>query len=64
MMLKQFVKTIKTLALTLAAAAALPALATDYYWIGGASGNWNDGNNWSLEDGGIQAGSPATYTIG
>ncbi len=63
MMLKQFARTIKTSAFTLAVAATLPALATDYYWIGGASGNWNDGSNWSLTDGGAAAGDyPSDYS--
>ncbi len=55
MNLKQLARTIKTSAFTLAVAATLPALATDYYWIGGESGNWNDGANWSLNDGGAAA---------
>ena len=37
--------------------------AADYYWIGGASGNWADGNNWSLTEGGAAAGAyPSAYS--
>ena len=52
-------KTTRYLPFLLVAAFALCACsahATDYYWIGGASGNWNDGANWSLTDGGAAAG--------
>ncbi len=46
---------------SLAAALCAPALATHYYWVGGASGNWADGNNWSLTEGGEPANAyPAT----
>ena len=31
--------------------------AATYYWIGGASGDWSDGSNWSLTDGGGAAGA-------
>ena len=34
---------------------AFVAGAADYYWIGGASGNWADGGNWSLTEGGAAA---------
>ena len=47
-----------------------------YYWIGGAVGDWNDGNNWSRSNGGAAAGvypsaltdmvaidTPATITL-
>ena len=43
------------LAATMAMGLAFHANATDYYWIGGASGNWDDGANWSLTDGGEAA---------
>lgn len=33
------------------------AQATDYYWIGGAAGDWADGQNWSLTEGGAAAGA-------
>ena len=34
-----------------------------YYWIGGASGDWNDGNNWSRSNDGAAAGAyPSTLT--
>jgi len=52
-------KTTRYLPFLLVAACALcawSAHATAYYWIGGASGNWDDGNNWSLTDGGAAAG--------
>ncbi len=44
------------LAAAMAMGLAFHAHATDYYWIGVASGNWDDGNNWSLTDGGAAAG--------
>ena len=31
----------------IATLAALPTLATDYYWYSSASGNWRDASNWS-----------------
>lgn len=56
------VQTIKKLALALAAAALLPASATTYYWIGGSSGAWGNGANWSLTEGGVSAGAyPSDY---
>ena len=55
MKLKQFAGTVKSLAFALAATLSLSVSATDYYWIGGASGNWNDGSNWSLTEGGSAA---------
>ena len=36
---------------------ACSAHATAYYWIGGASGEWANGSNWSLTDGGEAAGN-------
>ena len=51
------VQAIKKLALALAAAVLLPASATTYYWIGGASGDWSNGANWSLSEGGASAGA-------
>lgn len=44
-------------AATAIASVALPAFATDYYWIGGASGDWANGANWSLTEGGAVAGA-------
>ena len=38
-----------------ALAGVITAQAADYYWIGGASGDWADGNNWSLTAGGAAA---------
>ena len=56
------VQTIKQLVLALAAAVLLPASATTYYWIGGASGAWGNGANWSLTEGGASAGAyPSDY---
>lgn len=37
------------------AAGASSALATDYYWIGGASSEWANGANWSETAGGAAA---------
>ena len=42
-------------AAVLTALAALPVLATDYYWIGGDSADWANGSNWSLTEGGAAA---------
>ena len=53
-------KTTQILSFLLVAACVLcvcSAHATTYYWIGGAAGNWNDGSNWSLTDGGAEAGT-------
>ena len=36
-------------------AVAHSAHATTYYWIGGDSGEWSNGSNWSLTDGGEAA---------
>lgn len=55
MKLEQLARTLKTTAFALVAAAALPTLATDYYWIGGASSDWANGSNWSLTPGGEAA---------
>ena len=51
-------KTTKILPFLLVAAFALcacSARATAYYWIGGASGDWANGSNWSLTAGGEAA---------
>ena len=57
------VRTVKKLALALVAAAAFSASATTYYWIGGASSDWNNGSNWSFTEGGASAGAyPSDYT--
>ena len=51
-------KTTRFLPFLLVAACALctcSAHATTYYWIGGASGEWANGSNWSLTDGGEAA---------
>jgi len=43
---------------------AFVAGATDYYWIGGASGNWADGKKWSLTPGGAAADAyPSNYAV-
>ena len=45
-----------TFAIALAASAlSMCAFATDYYWIGGESGEWASGSNWSLSEGGDAA---------
>ena len=36
---------------------ACSLFAANYYWIGGASGNWSDGNNWSTSSGGSACGT-------
>jgi len=51
-------KTTRFLPFLFVAACALCACsahATAYYWIGGASGEWANGSNWSLTDGGVAA---------
>lgn len=48
--------TIATLALALAASVATFRLAAEtYYWIGSSGGEWADGTNWSLSEGGAAA---------
>ena len=43
---------------------ACSAHATAYYWIGGASGEWANGSNWSLTDGGAAANAyPSDYSV-
>ena len=43
---------------------ALVAGATDYYWIGGASGDWDKYYNWSLTPGGSAASTyPSNYAV-
>ena len=57
----------KILAMTVAIISTFCAMAADdgdYYWIGGASGNWADGANWSHTAGGTPAGEyPQDYSI-
>ena len=60
-------KTTRFLPFLLVAACGLcvcSAHAETYYWIGGASGNWDDGDKWSLTDGGAAAGDyPSDYSV-
>ena len=60
-------KTTKFLPFLLVAACALCACsvhATTYYWIGGASGEWANGSNWSLTEGGEAANAyPSNYSV-
>lgn len=60
-------KTTRFLPFLLVAACALCACsahATAYYWIGGASGEWANGSNWSLTDGGAAANAyPSDYSV-
>lgn len=60
-------KTTRFLPFLLVAACALCACsahATAYYWIGGASGEWANGSNWSLTDGGATANAyPSDYSV-
>ena len=60
-------KTTRFLPFLLVAACALctcSAHATTYYWIGGASGEWANGSNWSLTDGGEAANAyPSDYSV-
>ena len=58
MMPRQLVGTIKTIVFTLATAAALSAMADDYYWDGTASGNWSDAH-WKLDN----SGDATTYSF-
>ena len=58
MMPRQLVGTIKTIVFTLATAAALSAMAADYYWDGTASGNWSDAH-WKLDN----SGDATTYSF-
>ena len=58
MMPRQLVGTIKTIVFTLATAAALSAMADDYYWDGTASGNWSDAH-WRLNN----EGDATTHTF-
>lgn len=37
-----------------------PIQPTDYYWVGG-TGNWTEGNHWSLASGGTPSGCGPTY---
>lgn len=60
-------KTTRYLPFLLVAAFALCACsahAETYYWIGGASGDWANGSNWSLTDGGEAANAyPSNYSV-
>ena len=58
MMPRQLVGTIKTIVFTLTTAAALSAMAADYYWDGTAPGNWQDAR-WLLDN----SGDATTHTF-
>src|SRR5574344_262745 len=40
---------------------ASAAWGTDYYWIGGTSGNWNDSANWETGSSGSGINSTSSY---